>query len=80
MDSDAQVEAMEQGALDLALDFKHGQRRLGSLFDQRDKKESDHSNADLSHDGIQRSAQKGFHLQVLFDPLEEEFHLPAAFV
>jgi hypothetical protein len=50
------------------------------VFDEGDKNKHDHGDADLSHDRIQRGAQKGFHLQVLFDPFEEQLHLPAAFV
>jgi hypothetical protein len=80
IDNGAQVEAMEKGALDFALDFQHGEGTLRPVFEQRHEKKSDHGNADLSHHCIQRGAQEGFHLEVLFDPLEEEFHLPAAFV
>ncbi len=71
---------MEKGALDFALDSQHGEGTLRPVFEQRDEKKSNHGNAYLSHDGIQGGAQKRFDLEVLFDPLEEEFHLPAAFV
>ncbi len=80
MDGDAQVEAMEESAFDFALDFQYGEGTLRPVLEQRNEKESDHGDADLSHDGIQRGAQEGFHLEVLFDPLEEAFHLPPALV
>ena len=80
MDDGVEVEAMEQGAFDFALDLQHGQRRLGSVFDESDERKSDHGDADLSHHCIQRGTQKGFDLEVLFDPFEEQLHLPAAFV
>jgi hypothetical protein len=35
---------------------------------------------DLSFDGVLRNSEKGFDTQVLFDPLEEEFDLPAALI
>ena len=34
----------------------------------------------LSSDGVLAGAVKCFDAQVLFDPFEEEFHLPASFV
>ena len=80
MDHGFQIEAMEKGAFDFALDLEHGQRGLGSVFDEGDKNKHDHGDADLSHDGIQRGTQKGFYFQVLFDPFEEQLHLPATFV
>jgi hypothetical protein len=35
---------------------------------------------DLGHDGILAGADEGLDAQVLFDPLEEEFDLPALLV
>ena len=35
---------------------------------------------DLGFDGIVAEANEGFDAQVLFDPFEEQFNVPAAFV
>ena len=80
MDRGAQVEPMEESASDFALDFQHGEGTLRPVFNQRDEKESNHGDADLSHHRIQRGAEKRFDLQVLFDPFEEQLHLPAVSV
>ena len=40
------------------------------------QKQRDDGNPNLCHHGILTGAKKALYLQVLFDPLEEEFHLP----
>lgn len=80
MDHSVQIEAMEKGAFDFPLDLEHGQRASRSVFDEGDKNKQDHGDADLSHDRIHGGTEKRFDLQVLFDPFEEQLHLPATLV
>lgn len=80
MDDGFQIEAMEKGAFDSALHPEHGQRASRSVFDERDKNKQDHGDADLSHDRIHGGTEKRFDPQVLFDPFEEQLHLPATLV
>ena len=47
------------------------------LLDDGHQHVNGHRNPDLSFDGILAISVKGLDPQVLLDPLEEEFHLPA---
>ena len=51
---------------------------MESLFDDCDQDINGHCDPDLCLDGILGGTEKGFDAQVLFDPLEEQLHLPAA--
>jgi len=50
------------------------------LFRDGDEQVHRHRNPDLSFDGILIRAIKRFDSQVLFDPFEKQFDLPARFV
>ena len=55
-------------------------RDVQFLFEDRDHHMDAHSNPDLRLDSVGRRAGKALDPEILFDPLEEQFHLPAAFV
>ena len=40
----------------------------------------DQSDPDLRHDGISGGSEEALDLEILLDPLEEQFDLPASFV
>jgi len=50
------------------------------VFDQGEEKESDHGDTDLGHHRVEGGAQEGFDFEMLFDPFEEQFHFPPAFI
>jgi len=54
--------------------------QIESLFQDGDQKINADSDPYLGFDGVGRCAVKGFDPQMLLDPAEEEFHLPALFV
>lgn len=61
-------------------DLQQGVKASGQiepLFHDGDEQINADSDPDLSFDGIGRGAVEGFDSQVLFDPAEEEFHLPS---
>jgi len=80
VDKELQVGAVGNSAFDPALYFKVGQGRLGSLLDEGNEKESDHSDTYLNHNRIEGCAEKGLDFEMLFDPSEKLFYLPTAFV
>src|SRR5262249_16698197 len=49
-------------------------------FDVGQQQEIAHGDPDLGEDGVFGSAQEGFDLEVLLDPLEEGFDLPAGLI
>ena len=55
-------------------------RQLQFLFQDCDYQVRADGNPHLCLDGVGRIAEKALDPQILFDPLEEQFHLPAAFV
>jgi len=55
-------------------------RQVQFLFENRNHHIDAHSNPDLRLDSVGRRAEKALDPEILFDPLEEQFHLPAAFV
>jgi hypothetical protein len=55
-------------------------RDLELLFDDGDEYVDAHGAPDLGLGGVFGDAEKGFDAQVLLDPFEEEFDLPASFV
>jgi hypothetical protein len=55
-------------------------RQVQFLFEDHDHHVDAHSNPDLRLDSVGRRAEKALDPEILFDPLEEQFHLPAAFV
>jgi hypothetical protein len=51
MENGAQVKAIEKGAANFALHPEHGQRRVGSLFDEGDEKKHDQG---LANEGLRQ--------------------------
>ena len=51
---------------------------IQALFDDRHQHVDRDGNPDLCLHGIVAGAIEGFDTKVLLDPLEEQFHLPAA--
>ena len=49
-------------------------------FDVCDQKIMDKRDIDLGHDGVFAGSKKALDFEILFDPLEEDFNLPALFV
>ena len=64
-----QAGELQESPAHLALEFEPDQEQV-----------SDQSGPDLDEHGILGGAVKGLDLQVLLDPLEKEFNLPAAAV
>jgi hypothetical protein len=58
-----------QGEIEMQTLFYNGDQNIGGYGDPY-----------LCFDGILGSAEKSLDAKVLFDPFEEEFHLPTAFV
>ena len=58
----------------------HSQAELAHEPDIGQQKIHAHRDPDLRHHRIARGAQKGFDLQVLLDPFEEQLDLPAFLV
>ena len=58
----------------------HSQAKLTHKPDIGQQQIHAHRDPDLRHHCIARGAQKGFDLQVLLDPFEEQFNLPAFLV
>ncbi len=54
--------------------------QVESLFQDGDQKINADSDPYLGFDGVGRGTVKGFDSQMLFDPAEEELHLPALLV
>ena len=54
--------------------------QIESFFQDGNQQINADSDPDLGFDGVGRCAVKGFYSQMLFDPAEEEFHLPALLV
>ena len=61
-------------------DLEEGGIQGQTLLQDRDQYVDGDGNPDLSLHGVLTIAVKGFDAQVLLDPLEEEFHLPARLV
>ena len=55
-------------------------RHVQALFDDGDEHVDGDRDPDLGFDGIFRGAEKSLDAQVLLDPFEKQFHLPAALV
>lgn len=67
---------MHEGVLNAASEFSDGEGDTAEELDVGQQQIIDHGDPDLSHDGISGSAEKGFDLQVLLDPFEEDLDLP----
>ena len=80
VDKGVQVHSVKESRSDPALDVQVGEGRLGSVSDQGEENKSNHGDTDLSHHRIEGGPQKGSDFEMLFDPFEEEFHLPTALV
>ncbi len=61
-------------------DFAQTQLDFQFLLDNRYQNVNADSNPDLSLHRVLGRAEKCFDTQILFDPFEEDFYLPAAFV
>ena len=49
-------------------------------FDEREQQVIDHGGPDLCHDSIFCGAEERFDSEILFNPFEEDFDLPAGFI
>ena len=54
----------------------HGQ----AFFQHQNEEVNTHRNPNLRPHGVVVSSEKSFDAQVLFDPFEEQFHMPTVFV
>jgi hypothetical protein len=54
--------------------------QVESFFDDGDQQVDRDGDPDLGFDRVFAGSVEGLDAQVLLDPLEEQFHLPAAFV
>ena len=79
-DKGFQVHSVKESRSDSALDFQIGKGTRRSVSDQGEENKSDHGDADLSHQRVEGGAQKGFDLEMLFDPFEEQLHFPPALI
>jgi hypothetical protein len=59
-------------------EFQKSPGHLAFEHEPNQKQVSDQGGPDLDEHGILRGSVKGLDLQVLLDPLEKEFYLPAA--
>jgi len=66
--------------LGYAGEFQKSPTRLGLELDPHQQQVSDQGGPDLDQHRILGGAVKGLNFQVLLDPLEKEFYLPAAAV
>lgn len=57
-----------------------GEREVETFFDDGDEHVDGDGDPDLGFDGILGIAEEAFDAEVLFDPPEEQFDLPAALV
>src|SRR5271169_4438917 len=57
-----------------------GEIEMQTLFYNGDQNISGYGNPHLCFDGVLGSTEKSLNAKMLFDPFEEEFHLPTAFV
>jgi hypothetical protein len=75
-----QRDLLEEGNAENLQDF--GQTVMNSqfFFDNSDQDVNAHGDPDLRLDGVVGRAEKRLDVQVLFDPFEEQFDLPAALV
>ena len=55
-------------------------REPGLIFDISQQQVITHGDPDLAHHRVFAGSQKRFDLQVLLDPLEKQFDLPAGFI
>ena len=53
---------------------------FGLILDIGKKQIIAHSNPDLRHHSVFGSSEKGFYLEILLNPLEEQFYLPSGFI
>lgn len=61
-------------------DFAQSMLDLEFFFENREKKINTQCNPNLSFDGVFGSSIECFDPEMLFDPLEKQFHLPARLV
>lgn len=71
---------LEKGNAENLQDFAQAAVDAEFFLDNGDQDVHADRNPDLSPDGVLAGAVEGFDLEVLLDPFEEEFDLPAAFV
>ena len=67
---------MQEGVLNAASEFGDGKGDPAEELDVGQEEVVEHRDPDLGHDRISGSAEKGFDLEVLLDPFEEDLNLP----
>ena len=71
---------IEQEFADYVCKFMKRMTAFCLKLDEREQQIIDHGGPDLCHNCIFRCTEEWFDFQILFDPLEEDFDLPARFV
>lgn len=74
------IRSRRSNGLQQAQDLLHPEAELAHELEIRDQQVHAHGHPDLRQHGIARGAEEGFDLQVLLDPFEEQFDLPAVLV
>ena len=67
---------MQEGVVNAASEFGDGEGDPAEELDVGQEQVVEHGDPDLGHDSIAGSAEKGFDLEVLLDPFEEDLNLP----
>jgi hypothetical protein len=75
-----QIHTFQEHGLSQASEFQKSPARLGLELDPHQQQVSDQGSPDLDQHRILGGPVKGLNFQVLLDPLEKEFYLPAAAV
>ena len=75
-----EAEAIEERILDEPVQMEQGIFETSLELDVGEQQEIGHGDPDLGEDGVFRGSEERFDFEMLFDPFEEEFHLPAGFI
>ena len=75
-----QVVIHHEGVADANGDFREGNSESADEFYVRHQQIVDQSDPDLRSDGVFAGSEEALDLEILLDPLEKEFDLPAALV
>ena len=67
----------QQGTAQNSHDLEDAPVKFEVVLDNSDETIGDDGNMDLYSNGVLRFAPKGFDFEVLFNPFEKQFHLPA---
>src|SRR6266511_5104339 len=74
------LDAMKEGVSDRCEEVRRGFLRFGSIVQQLEQQIGNDGGSNLKPDGVGRAAMKVADFQVLFDPAEKQFDLPAGLV